>query len=72
VSDSSYADLNILISHVFGAAYHVSGDLGWLDFGDEMAQHGVDNYYGGRPKQWTQSSRTFMKYIGYRSQGRTP
>ncbi|MET0556215.1 MAG: Ig-like domain-containing protein [Vicinamibacteria bacterium] len=72
VSDSSYADLNILISHVFGAAYHVSGDLAWLAFGDEMAQHGVDNYYGGRPKQWTQSSRTFMKYIGYRSQGLTP
>jgi hypothetical protein len=71
-SDSSYADLNILISHVFGAAYHVSGDPGWLDFGDEMAQHGVDNYYGGRPKQWTQSSRTFMKYIGYRAEGLTP
>jgi hypothetical protein len=72
VSDSSYADLNILISHVFGAAYHVSGDLSWLAFGDEMAQHGVDNYYGGRPKQWTQSSRTFMKYIGYRAEGLTP
>lgn len=72
VSDSSYADLNILISHVFGAAYHVSGDLAWLDFGDAMAQHGVDAYFGGRPKQWTQSSRTFMKYVGYRAQGRTP
>ena len=72
VNDSSFADLNILISHVFGAAYHVSGDLGWLAFGDEMAQHGVDAYYGGRPKQWTQSSRTFMKYIGYRSKGLTP
>jgi hypothetical protein len=72
VSDSSYADLNVLISHVFGAAYHVSGDLAWLEFGDEMAQHGVDAYYGGRPKQWTQSSRTFMKYVGYRAQGLTP
>jgi hypothetical protein len=66
------ADLNLLISHVFGAAYDVSGDAGWLDFGDVMAGHGVDNMYAGAPKQWSQSARTFIRYLGYRAQGRAP
>jgi hypothetical protein len=60
-------DLNLLISHVFGAAYVASKDDAWLAFGDTMAQHGIDEMYAGRPKQWSQSSRTFMKYMGYRA-----
>jgi hypothetical protein len=70
--DSSTADLNLLISHVFGAAYFVSGDTAWLDFGDTMAGHGVDNLYAGAPKQWSQSTRSFIKYMGYRALGRMP
>jgi hypothetical protein len=70
--DSGTADLNLLISHVFGAAYYVSADTAWLDFGDVMAGHGVDNLYAGAPKQWSQSTRTFIKYMGYRALGRMP
>jgi len=65
-------DLNLLISHVFGAAYYVSRDSQWLDFGDRMAGFGIDNMYAGAPKQWSQSTRGFLKYIGYRALGRTP
>jgi hypothetical protein len=65
--DSGTADLNILISHVFGAAYVCSDDATWLTFGDTMANHGIDNIYAGAPKQWSQSARTFMKYMGYRA-----
>jgi hypothetical protein len=65
--DSSYADLNLLISHVFGAAYLCSQDQAWLTFGDTMANHGIDSIYAGAPKQWSQSARTFMKYMGYRA-----
>ena len=67
-----YADLNLLISHVFGAAYYASRDASWLDFGDTMAQHGVDNIYAGAPKQWNQSTRGFLKYLGYRAIAREP
>ncbi len=65
--NSDGADLNLLISHVFGAAFFCSEDPAWLDFGDTMANHGIDNMYAGAPKQWSQSSRTFMKYMGYRA-----
>jgi hypothetical protein len=70
--DSSTADLNLLISHVFGAAHFASGDESWLDFGDVMAEHGVENLYAGAPKQFSQSTRTFIKYMGYRALTRTP
>jgi hypothetical protein len=70
--DGAFADLNLLISHVFGAAHYMSGDDAWLDFGDTMANHGIDNIYAGRPKQWSQSTRTFLKYMGYRARARTP
>jgi hypothetical protein len=70
--DSGTADLNLLISHVFGAAYALSGDESWLDFGDTMANHGIDAIYGGRPKQWSQSTRGFLKYMGYRALARDP
>ncbi len=70
--DSGTADLNILISHVFGAAYHCSQDPAWLTFGDTMADHGIDNLYAGAPKQWSQTARTFMKYMGYRATALTP
>ena len=70
--DSGYADLNLLISHVFGAAYYASGDTSWLTFGDTMANHGIDNIYAGAPKQWSQSTRGFLKYMGYRSLALSP
>jgi hypothetical protein len=70
--DSSTADLNLLISHVFGAAYLCSQDAAWLAFGDAMADNGVDNIYAGAPKQWSQSARTFMKYMGYRALALAP
>jgi len=71
-ADDDTPDLNLLISHVFGAAYYVSSDTRWLDFGDTMARHGLDNIYAGAPKQWSQSTRGFLKYMGYRALGRTP
>jgi hypothetical protein len=70
VRDSS--DLNLLISHVFGAAFYLSSDEAWLTFGDEMAGYGVRDLYAGRPKQWSQSTRTFIKYMGYRALAREP
>ncbi|WP_437986092.1 hypothetical protein [Sorangium sp. So ce117] len=69
---SAWATLNLLISHVFGAAYLVSGDTSWLDFGDRMARHGIEHLYAGRPKNWTQGTRGFLKYMGYRAEGRAP
>lgn len=70
--DSSTADLNLLISHVFGAAYYCSQDQSFLTFGDTMANHGIDAFYAGAPKQWSQSSRSFMKYMGYRALALAP
>ncbi len=65
--DSEVADLNILINHVFGAAYVLTKDKHWIDFGDAMAVPGLEAMFAGRPKQWNQSGRTFGKYLGYRA-----
>lgn len=70
--NSDYADLNILINHVFGAAFHLTKDKHWLDFGDTTAASGVDAIYVGRPKQWNQGGRAFGRYLGYRALGATP
>ncbi|MDQ3033217.1 MAG: hypothetical protein M3Y87_12435 [Myxococcota bacterium] len=70
--DSSYADLNLLIVHVFGAAYALTGETAWLDAGDVFADAGLDAIYVGRPKQWNQSARAFPRYMGYRAAGRAP
>ena len=70
--DSSTADLNLLIVHVFGAAYAVTKDKHWLEFGDTIADSGIEAIFAKRPKQWNQSARTFGKYLGYRALGATP
>ncbi|MFM2400256.1 MAG: hypothetical protein RL341_2413 [Pseudomonadota bacterium] len=70
--DSGTADLNLLIGHVFGAAYALTKDARWLSFGDKMADSGVDAMFTKRPKQWNQASRSFGKYMGYRAQGVAP
>ena len=70
--DSSVADLNLLIAHVFGATYYLTGDTRWLTFGDKMASAGVEAIYTKRPKQWNQTARSFGKYLGYRAMGATP
>ena len=70
--DSSTADLNLLIGHVFGATYALTSDTHWLTLGDAMADSGVEAIYTKRPKQWNQASRSFGKYLGYRSLGRAP
>lgn len=67
---SAWADLNLLICHVFGAAFLVSGEASWLDFGDHIARQGLAHFFGGRPKNWSQAVRSFTKYLGYRSQRR--
>jgi hypothetical protein len=59
-------------AHVFGAAYHLSHDQAWLDFGDRIARHGIARMHAGAPKQWDQAMRSFSKYLGYRARGRTP
>ncbi|HEU4409955.1 MAG TPA: hypothetical protein VFS43_32170 [Polyangiaceae bacterium] len=69
---SAWADLNLLICHVFGAAYLFSGDAAWLDFGDHIARKGLEHFFGGRPKNWSQATRSFTKYLGYRALGRRP
>lgn len=69
---SDYADLNLLIGHVFGAAYHLTKDPKWITFGDTIATSGVDAIYVGRPKQWNQGARAFGRYLGYRAAGATP
>lgn len=70
--DSSVADLNMLISHVFGASYALTGDTHWLTLGDSIADSGIEALYTSRPKQWNQAARSFGKYMGYRSKARTP
>jgi hypothetical protein len=70
--DSSVADLNLLIAHVFGAAFHLTGEVKWLTFGDTMATSGLAAIYTKRPKQWNQAGRSFGKYLGYRAQGAAP
>lgn len=66
------SDLNLLIAHVFGAAYHLSRDPAWLDLGDRVARQGIARMYAGAPKQWDQAMRSFSKYMGYRAPARTP
>ena len=70
--DSGVADLNLLIGHVFGAAYVLTNDKHWLTFGDTIADSGVDAMFASRPKQWDQAARSFGKYLGYRALGATP
>jgi hypothetical protein len=67
-----WSELNLLIVHVFGAAYHLSRDPAWLDFGDRIARRGIARMYAGAPKQWDQAMRSFSKYMGYRAHARTP
>ena len=69
---TDYAELNILINHVFGATYMLTRDNHWLEFGDKMADSGIEAFFAKRPKQWNQSARTFGKYLGYRALGATP
>ncbi len=70
--DSTYADLNLLIGHVFGAAFHLTADKHWLTFGDTMADSGVAAIFVSRPKQWNQGARAFGRYLGYRAAGAVP
>ena len=70
--DSSTADLNLLIGHVFGATYALTGDTRWLTLGDAMATSGIEAIYTKRPKQWNQTARSFGKYMGYRSRALAP
>ncbi|ACY16619.1 hypothetical protein [Haliangium ochraceum] len=65
--EDQWAELNLLIAHIFGASYHLTGDSAWLRFGDEMARQGMERLYAGRPKQWSQVTRGFSKYLGYRA-----
>lgn len=44
-NDSDTADLNLLIVHVFGAAYAVTKDKYWLDIGDKIADSGIAAMY---------------------------
>jgi hypothetical protein len=70
--DSSTADLNLLIVHVFGAAYALTDDKHWLVFGDKMADGGIRAMMLAAPKQWNQATRSFGRYLGYRAMGLPP
>ncbi len=70
--DSGVADLNLLIVHVFGAAYTLTKDLHWLTVGDAIADAGVNAMSAKAPKQWDQAARSFGRYLGYRAAGVAP
>jgi hypothetical protein len=70
--DSSMADLNLLIAPVFGAAYFHARDPRWLDFGDAMVGHGIARMWARKPKQWSQSARALLHYMGSRALDRRP
>ncbi len=72
MDDSGVADLNLLIVHVFGAAFDVTGDRHWLTFGDKIADAGLDAMSTKNPKQWNQAARAFARYLGYRAKGLPP
>jgi hypothetical protein len=69
---SDMAFLNLLIAHVFGAAYLLTKDVHWLDFGDAMADSGIAHFNARHPKEWNQSARSFGRYLGYRAYGKAP
>ncbi|AKT39334.1 beta-L-arabinofuranosidase domain-containing protein [Chondromyces crocatus] len=69
--DSGTADLNLLVVPVFGAAYALTGDKRWLRTGDQLADIGVDAMRPRSPKHWSQSMRSFGRYLGYRAAGST-
>lgn len=69
---SDTADLNLLIVHVFGAAYAVTKDTKYLTIGDKIADSGIAAMFTEAPKQWNQAGRSFGKYLGYRAMGATP
>ena len=71
-NSSDTADLNLLIVHVFGAAYAVTKDTKYLTIGDKIADSGIAAMYTEAPKQWNQAGRSFGKYLGYRAMGATP
>lgn len=62
-----FAELNLLIVPVFGAAFYFSGDKDWLKTGDRFAWVGMETMFVGRPKQWNQAARSFPRYLGYRA-----
>jgi hypothetical protein len=70
--DSGVADLNLLIVHVFGAAFSLTHDKRWLTFGDKMADSGIAAMMTSNPKQWNQAARSFARYMGYRAKGLPP
>ncbi len=70
--DSGVADLNLLIVHVFGAAYALTKDRHWIVFGDAIADAGIAAMQTSTPKQWNQAARSFGRYLGYRSMGAPP
>ena len=72
MDDSGVADLNLLIVHVFGAAFALTGDRRWLAFGDKIADFGLDAMATSNPKQWNQAARSFGRYMGYRAKGLPP
>jgi hypothetical protein len=72
MDDSGVADLNLLIVHVFGAAYALTGDKHWLSFGDRIADSGIDAMATTNPKQWNQAARSFGRWLGYRSKALPP
>ena len=72
MDDSGVADLNLLIVHVFGAAFAVTGDRHWLVFGDKIADSGIEAMSTKNPKQWNQAARAFGRYLGYRAKGLPP
>lgn len=64
--EGGYNDLNLMMVHVYGAAYLATGDQAWIERGDALLEFGLADMFTRRPKQWNQSTRTFGKYLGYR------
>jgi hypothetical protein len=66
-SYDGFAELNMLIVPVLGAAYHLTGDSKYIEAGDRFADEGVDGMSVDGPKQWSQSARSFANYLGFRA-----
>ena len=59
-------DLNLLIAPLYGFLYHVTGDMSYLDRGDQIFLGGVNNAFMNGIKQFNQSYFWSFEYVSYR------
>jgi hypothetical protein len=60
-------DLNLIIVPLFGFLYHVTGDITYIQRGDEIFTGGVVGAYLSSAKQFNQNYFWSFDYLKYRS-----